>query len=108
MSKKIPKVFVNKIDKRINNNKEVFYSYIDKNQKPDIIKEEKIEKDSIMDKINSLFASLNFVYKLDVVITTKDGILNESIIAMTGNNLLTIEGKKINVEDIIDIKQKTT
>lgn len=108
MSKKIPKVFVNKIDKRINNNKEVFYSYIDKNQKPDIIKEEKIEKDSIMDKINSLFASLNFVYKLDVVITTKDGILNESIIAMTGNNLLTIEGKKINVEYIIDIKQKTT
>ena len=61
MKKNIPKIFVNKIDK-IDNNKEVYYSYNDKNE---YIQEEKtiINEYDMQNKINKLFKSNDFVYK---------------------------------------------
>ena len=70
MDKKLPKVFANKVDKKFNNNEQVFYSKED-NQKEDV--ETKQEGKNIYQKINEIFSSERYVYKADVEIKTKTG-----------------------------------
>jgi hypothetical protein len=102
MNKKIPKIFVNKIDKNIDNNTKVYYSY------KDDFKEEYIEKNvdyfEIQNKINNLFKSSDFVYKKKFLIKTNNFEKEFIIISKSFNYLLTIDGYKILIKDIIDIK----
>lgn len=102
MNKKIPKIFVNKIDKNIDNNTKVYYSY------KDDFKEEYIEKNvdyfEIQNKINNLFKSSDFVYKKNFLIKTNNFEKEFIIISKSFNYLLTIDGYKILIKDIIDIK----
>ena len=78
--KELPKVFVSPIEKKIDNNKNLFYSRLlgDRKDTKDILKE-----------IDSIFHSKNFVYKSKVEITTKDGVFEEVIVGRTGTSLLT-------------------
>ena len=100
--RELPKVFANKIDKKIENN-EVYW--ISKNEEKIEKKENKfkIEK-NINEKINEIFSSPRYVYKADVLITTNDAILKKRIIGKNGNNLITMENELINIESIKDIK----
>lgn len=102
MEKKLPKVFANKIDKNLNNNETVYYN---KNEERKI--EEKDPLSSILtvnQKINQIFSSARYVYKADVVITTKNGKLNKRIIGRNRNELITMDNEVININDIIDIE----
>lgn len=95
-----PKVFVNFIDKSIKNNKDVYH----------FTKEEDIvmidESVNIRSKLNDIFNSDSFVYKSRVEIYLKNGsILNEEVIAIKDNNLITLSNKLINIDDIINIKK---
>ncbi len=55
--KRVPEIFVNKINKNISNNKEVYYSYNDKN----VYEEEIIPNEyDLQQKINKLFKSYYF------------------------------------------------
>lgn len=104
MEKKLPKVFANKIDKELKNNKTVYYN---KNEERKI--EEKDPLSSILtvnQKINQIFSSARYVYKADVVITTKNGKLNKRIIGRNRNELITMDNEVINIDDIIDIEFK--
>ena len=104
MEKKLPKVFANKIDKNLNNNETVYYN---KNEERKI--EEKDPLSSILtvnQKINQIFSSARYVYKADVVITTKNGKLNKRIIGRNRNELITMDNEVINIDDIIDIEFK--
>ena len=104
MEKKLPKVFANKIDKELKNNKTVYYN---KNEERKI--EEKDPLSSILtvnQKINQIFSSARYVYKADVVITTKNGKLNKRIIGRNRNELITMDNEVININDIIDIEFK--
>ena len=104
MEKKLPKVFANKIDKSLNNNETVYYN---KNETREI--EEKDDLSSIFtvnQKINQIFSSARYVYKADVVITTKNGKMNKRIIGRNRNELITMDNEVINVNDIIDIEFK--
>lgn len=104
MEKKLPKVFANKIDKNLNNNETVYYN---KNEERKI--EEKDPLSSILtvnQKINQIFSSARYVYKADVVITTKNGKLNKRIIGRNRNELITMDNEVININDIIDIEFK--
>ncbi len=102
MDKKLPKVYVNQIDKKINNNKEVFYN------SSRVINEEKVDfkgfKLNIHQKINQIFSSTRYVYKADVKITLKDSVINKKIIGRNKNHLITMENDLINIDDIIDIE----
>ena len=105
MEKKLPKVFANSIDKKLNNNETVYY---EKNKK---IKEEiKNPKNSfsesfnINQKINKIFGSSRYVYKADVEITTKEGKVSKKIIGRNKNELITMDNELIKINDIIDIK----
>lgn len=96
MMKELPKVFVSPIEKKLQNNKDLFYSRLlgDRKDTNDVLKE-----------IDNIFHSKDFVYKSNVEITTKDGIREEVIVGKTGASLLTMDGKAIAIKDIKDIKK---
>ena len=81
-----PKVFVNKINKDIKNNKNSYHftgGEISDNTKVDV--KEKIR---------------------DVTISLKNGrILRKDIIAYKNDELITLDNERINVSDIVDIKK---
>lgn len=91
------KVFANRIDKKLHNNEEVYYS---KDVKEEIPK--KTIK-NVYQKINDIFTSRNYIYKADVIIKTKDSTLNKTIIGKNKNSLITIDNELIPISDIIDI-----
>lgn len=103
MNKKLPKVFANTLSNKISNNKKVYYG----NETKDIINNEPVRKykESIETKINKIFKSSKYVYKISVEITTNDGINEYKIVGKNLNNLITIDNKLIPISTIVDIKE---
>lgn len=98
-----PKVFANTINKTIKNNKEV-YHYRGISDDIEII-DDSIDV-NVRSVLNDIFDSDSFVYKSIVEITLKDKTkIKEEIIAMKDTYLLTLSNKKININDIINIKK---
>lgn len=101
----LPKVFRNNNTGVIKNNVEQYYSKEDNlktnleltndNMKPIIIKK----------KINDIFNSSAFIYKVNVMITTIDGDKECTLIAKNNDSLLTLNNEKILISDILDIKK---
>ena len=99
MNKKVPKIFVNKIDK-VNNNKEVFYSFKNNNfeyEKKDNIQ---VNEFDLQNKIDKLFRTNDFIYKKTFHIKTKYSENDYTIISKSYNYLLTIDGSRIYIKDI--------
>ena len=94
--KELPKVFVSPIEKKIQNNKDLFYSKLlgDRKDTRDILKD-----------IDNIFHSKNFVYKSQVEIVTKNGVSEETLVGKTGTSLLTMDGKAIPISEIREVKQ---
>lgn len=97
MKKDLPNVYANPIDKDIRNNNDVYYG-----RNNNISSDNKI---NIYEKINQIFASPHHVYKSKVLIKTKNGTINNTIVGKSGNYLLTLNGEKINMLDILDIER---
>lgn len=99
----IPKVFINNISKEIKNNAN---SYHFRNGTDEDRGEDKVI--DVRSAINELFNKEDFVYKMDVVITLKDNsVLNEQIILLHDDYLITMNEKRININDIKHIKKAT-
>jgi hypothetical protein len=96
---KLPKIFINKINKKISHNDEVYYSYKDK----DDITYEHININDIRNKIDILFKSNDFIYKKKFHIKTKYSEKDYIIVSKSIDYLLTIDGERINIEDILEI-----
>ena len=112
MDKKLPKVFANKINKNIANNKKISYSERD-NEKEMKIDSGKVNisgsQKNINQKINDIFNSTRYVYKADVEIKLKDKTIVRKVIGQNQNQLITFENELIPISDILDInfvKQK--
>ena len=99
MNKELPKIFVNKIDK-INNNEEVYYSFNDNKKE---INDIKIDYYELQKKIDRLFRSNDFVYKKKFHIKTKYSDKDYIIISKSFDYLLTIDGEKIYIDNILEI-----
>ena len=95
--KDLPKVFRNNLDKKFNNNRSVYYSSNNS-------KEEVRDSRTVLQKINDIFASPNYVYKANVEITLKDKKVTKRIIGRNKNYIITMDNMLIPVEDILDIK----
>lgn len=95
MNKNLPKVFAVPIDKKMNNNKDIFMS--SKNE----IRGEVIDKN----EINKIFNSKTHVYKTKVIVTTLRGEKNVDVVGMQNDNLLTLDGQIIPINEIIEIKK---
>jgi|LSQX01.1.fsa_nt_gb hypothetical protein len=107
MSKKLPNLYVNKIDKKLNNNDNVFYTA----QKPNILENESLEtqqdadKIDVKTKINKMFSSPNFVYKMNVTLILKDkSTITKDVIGQIKDKIITIDEESIKIDDIKDIK----
>lgn len=100
--KDLPKVFQNNVDKKFNNNKSVYYSN-DDNRNSTTIEEVKDSK-TVLQKINEIFSSPNYVYKANVEITLKDKKVTKRIIGRNKNYIITMDNTLIPVSDIVDIK----
>lgn len=105
MEKKLPKVFANSIDKKLNNNETVYY---ERNEKEKVEKPKKTnglsESFNINQKINKIFGSSRYVYKADVDITLKDGKVSKKVIGRNKNELITMDNELIQIDDIVDIE----
>ena len=66
---------------------------------------EKPSKYELNKKIDNIFKSNDYIYKIKVNITLKDKEIICTLIGKTNNNLITIDNKLINIKDIIDIKK---
>ena len=112
MEKK-PSVYVNKIDKQLNNNEKVYFS-----QKENTKSEKEVRNTSVNDIINSLnnknieqqiqeiFNSDSYIYKADVEIVTKDSTITKKVIGRNSNYLITMDNELIPISDIKEIKNK--
>ncbi len=98
MEKKIPKVFANKINRKIENNDS--YSYTKNNE---FLKDDVVDNLDINSKINNIFKSTNYIYKVDVNIKLKDGIVDKKIIGKKNGYLITMDNELIKIDDILDI-----
>lgn len=94
--KKLPKVYVSPIDKDLQNNKQLFYSKLS---------EESQNTKSVIQKINDIFHSRNFVYKKDVLVTTKNGSKVISLVGRTNDALLSLDNERILISDVMEIKE---
>lgn len=106
MDKKLPKVFANKINKNIANNKKISYSERD-NEKENKIDSGKVNisgsQKNINQKLNDIFNSTRYVYKADVEIKLKDKTIVRKVIGQNQNQLITFENELIPISDILDI-----
>jgi len=88
MKKELPKIFQNKFNKPINNNNRVFHG--------------EFRDVELHNTVDSLFR-LNEIYRTNVRIKFKDGILEKKIIGRTKNNLITLDNEIIPISEIIEI-----
>lgn len=100
--KKLPEIFKNNIDKKINNNKEVYYSFINNN----LDNENNLNDKNINDVIDELFNSDRVVYSIRVIISTNSKVYDTYLVARTSIYLLTIDEERILIKDIISLQIK--
>lgn len=96
--KKLPKLYTNTFNKKIDNSIE--FTTV----REEIIKEDKLTNYDINKKIDMIFKSKNYIYKVDVLIKFNDKELNTTLIGKTNDNLITLDNKLIKISDIYDIK----
>lgn len=96
--KDLPKVFHSKLDKKFNNNEKVYYS--NKDTRTEVLEDSK----NVLQKINEIFASPNYVYKANVEITLKDKKVTKRIIGRNKNYIITMDNDLIPIIDIVDIR----
>lgn len=99
--KDLPKVFQNNVDKKFNNNSSVYYS---SNDNRSLNAEEAKDNRTILQKINEIFSSPNYVYKANVEISLKDKKVTKRIIGRNKDFIITMDNTLIPISDIVDIK----
>ena len=106
MDKKLPKVFANKVDEKSGNNESIYYSH----SKDDSLERgyTPVKGKNVNQKINEIFNSSNYVYKADVKITLKDGVITKRIVGRNATHLITIDNELIPLTDIKDIERKNS
>lgn len=95
--KKLPKIYQNNIDKKINNNKEIYYSKFSN-------KDERTSDIGLL--LDGIFNTDKNVYNIPVIINTSNKSYDTYLVARTSSYILTIDQKKIYIKDIISIKRK--
>lgn len=106
MNNKLPKIFANKIEKKVNNNKQVYVSENKKDESEktkDQLKRHPYEK-TINQKINEILKSNNYIYKIPVKIELNNGKIITNIIGKNKKNIITINNELINIEEIKNIE----
>ena len=92
------KIYVNKINKKIDNNQ----SYCDVlHEKENISKNN--SKLSVDDKLKQLFNINGYIFNVNVEIITSDKTYHTKIAGKVNNHIITLDNDIINIDDIKDI-----
>ncbi len=100
--KDLPKVFRNNINKKFNNNSSIYYSHNYNRNSNEI--ENINDNKNVVQKINEIFSSPNYVYKANVEITLKDKKITKRIIGRNKNYIITMDNMLIPINEIINIR----
>lgn len=100
--KELPKMYQNKITKKIDSIQKVYSTFEDRNTN-NYKETKKYSNISIDKKINNIFTSSDYVYKADVTIVTDTDTIKRRIVARNNNNLITIDNEYIPISLIRDI-----
>ena len=104
MSKDLPFIFKNTSNKKIENNKKVFYSKYENISNIESNNNEiNLEGNTYQEALNNLFKNNQFVFNVPVEIITKDKNINTKIVSKVNDHLLTSNGEVIKLEDILSI-----
>lgn len=96
MKKELPKVYANDFDKKIDNVQNVYYSI-------NSVNNTRLSNDEIESKVNNLFKSSNYVYKVNCKLKINNQLLDKVIIGRTKTSLITKDNEIIKFNDIEDI-----
>lgn len=93
------KIYVNKIEKNINNNQK----YCDVNEK-EINNYERVDNNlNVEDKLKKLFNTNGYIFNTNVKIITKDRTYQTKIAGKVNNHLITLDNDIIDISSIKDI-----
>lgn len=113
MSKDLPSIFKSPSNKKIENNRRVFYSryesignVIEKEENTEEKRIELEEATSYREALDNLFKRNEFVFNVPVELITKEGTFHTKIVSKVGDQILTTSGKRIQLEDILSIRIK--
>lgn len=98
----LPRMYHNKIEKDLNNNKKVF-STLEKEEERKSININNKNNYTVEQKIYNIFNSPNYIYKIDVVIVTDTSKEIKRIVGKTKTNLITMDNEYIPINTIRDI-----
>ena len=98
--KELPKMYQNKINKKIDSIQKVYSSYNDRDDRKETRKYSSI---SIDKKIDDIFNAYDYVYKADVTIVTDNETIKRRVVARNNNNIITINNEYIPISIIRDI-----
>ena len=93
------KVFINKIEKEINNNQkycDVVEEIVDLNKSSN-------SNDSVEDKLEKLFNTTGYIFNTNVKIITSDKVFQTKIAGKVNNHLITMDNDIIDISSIKDI-----
>ena len=106
MKKELPRIYVNNIDKAIDNNKKIYISNIATKTEAKQKTDEDKNLDEVKKIVKKMFNKKDLIYKIPVEIETNNEKLKTKIIGKKDNYLITIENKIINIKEIKNIKYK--
>ena len=92
------KIYVNEIDKRINNNQN--YCDVSNITNDNLTKDNKLTVD---EKLERLFNTNGYIFNVDVEIVTTNKTYNTKIAGKVNNHIITLDNHVINIKDIKDI-----
>lgn len=101
--KKLPKIYQNTINKKINNNKTTCYLKNNSNNDRNYTTMDNISVNSFIDDI---FNTTGYVFNIPIIIKTNNNIYNTSLIAKRNGYILTLDNNKIKIDDIVSIQRK--
>ena len=101
--KKIPKIFKPNIERQINNNRNVYYSFIEEKVDNYRLNE---KKEDVIDTLNRLIKENAYVFNKRVLIQNNFKTFDTKIAGKIGNDVVTIDGDSININDIVEIIEK--
>ena len=98
---KRPNIFKPTINKKLNNNKNTYYSFIEETITDINNSYNNIKKSFKVNKISNN----NYIFNVDVLIKTRNEEIKTKISGKMGNNIITYDGRIISIDNIISIEE---
>ena len=104
MKKDLPKVYGLNVEH--DTNSKVAYTKSNMDIRKDTSEEKNEITKSVHQKIKEIFNSVNYIYKIDAVIKTKNETITKRLVGRNSEYLITIDNEQIPISEILDIYPK--